>query len=55
MELWLGVTTFIAIIAVIKSEINMHQLRVTLETLEKHNIDVPHFNDPQPNTTKELS
>ena len=47
MELWLIMITFISIIAAIKAEINTHQLRATIETLEKHNIEVPHFNDKE--------
>ena len=47
MELWLIIITFISVIAAVKAEINTHQLRATIETLEKHNIDIPHFNDPQ--------
>lgn len=45
MEFWLIIITFISVIAAVKSEINTHQLRATIDTLEKHNIAVPHFND----------
>jgi len=45
MELWLIIITFISVVAAVKSEINSHQLRATIATLEKHNIEVPHFND----------
>ena len=45
MELWLIMITFVSVIAVIKAELNTHQLRATIEILEQHNIAVPHFND----------
>ena len=47
MEFWLIITAFVSVIAAVKSEINAHQLRATIETLEKHNIEVPHFNDKE--------
>jgi uncharacterized protein YcnI len=47
MALWLIIITFISVIAAVKAEINTHQLRATIETLQKHNIKVPHFNDAE--------
>lgn len=45
MEFWLIIITFISVIAAVKAEINSHQLRATIATLEKHSIEVPHFSD----------
>jgi len=45
MELWLIIVTFISVIAVVKAEINTHQLRATIAVLEQNNIEVPHFSD----------
>ena len=45
MELWLIIITFISVIAVVKSELNTHQLRATIAVLEQNNIDIPHFSE----------
>jgi hypothetical protein len=45
MELWLIIITFISVIAVVKSELNTHQLRATIAVLEQNNIEVPHFSE----------
>lgn len=45
MEFWLIIITFISVIAIVKSELNTHQLRATIAVLEQNNIEVPHFSD----------